>query len=59
MEEFVKTVREMRRFQKEYFRNRNFLSMQNSIRMEKMVDRMLEEMEADGKQLELNMEGKG
>ena len=46
--EFKKTVAEMRRWQKEFFRTRSPQALSESRRLEKKVDKMLEDMEQPG-----------
>jgi hypothetical protein len=58
MNEFEEAVRYMRQCQKEYFANRNYTSLSNSMAAERVVDRMLLEKQSDAKQLSLEMEVK-
>lgn len=47
MDEFVKTVREMRNAQKEYFKTRDKEVLAKSKELERKVDRMLSSMFSD------------
>lgn len=41
MDEFVKTVQEMRKYQKEYFKTRNKVALAKSKELERKLDNML------------------
>ena len=57
--EFVEYVRKMRDTQKKYYRTKDYMVLRLSMQLERLVDKMLEEIELPGqnepKQLDLGL----
>jgi len=56
MNELIEAVKRMRFCQNEYFKIRNYTTLHNAKEAEKKVDKMLVDIDADAKQLTLEME---